>query len=625
MSNMGGSRAMAVLTVMLATGILLYNPLNIEISEGHQHDLKPFSSYEELLHYIEQSNTPYPYYGGELKVLLREETSIGADEKGTDHSETNIQVEGVDEMDTVKTDGKYIYLAEGNTVYIIRAYPWQNATVLSKIHVNGTIKGLFLNEEHLIILETEYESPPLKTFFWFTSSTVIEIYDISSKDTPKRISRIELEGSLFDARMVDDIVYIISTESLYALLKKNNESTTLTPPKVIVNGKEEKIPPSKIYHPPKPQESYVMTYITAVDVTKGSVTDTMSILAGAATTMYASLNNLYLACTDYKIYYYPLENDIKEKTILYRISMENGKIKYAAHGEVPGRILDQFSMDEHDNFFRIATTSGDPWSGNSINSVYILDMNLQIVGSVEGIAPGERIYAVRFSGEKAYVVTYRNIDPFFVLDISDPYHPYVMGELKLPGFSTYLHPYNDTRIIGIGRETMQISPEEGTTIQPREIITGLKISLFDTSNPENPIEISKEVIEGDSVTSPALWDHKALLFDKEKNILAIPVTIENFYIVNTAEREEIYSSISFNGVYVYSIDTDGIVYRGRIPHDDSWNSVKRILYIENVLYTISDEKIKMSDIHTLEPLGEINLDVYIIQGAGGPIKILHQS
>ncbi|MCK5031543.1 MAG: beta-propeller domain-containing protein, partial [Thermoplasmatales archaeon] len=215
------------------------------------------------------------------------------------------------------------------------------------------------------------------------------------------------------------------------------------------------------------------------------------------------------------------------------------------------------------------------------------------------LASGEQIYATRFIGDKCYLVTFKQIDPFFVIDLSEPTNPEVLGELKIPGYSTYLHPYDETHIIGIGRDDEKV-----------------KISLFDVSDLENPIELSKYEIENDDedwywAQSSALYEHKAFLFDKEKNLLVIPV-----------------GDYSKESAYVFDISVEGgIELKGTITHDlevepeeeyDPWdddyyymgnygNSIKRTLYIEDVLYTVSDNMVKMNDLETLEEINSITI------------------
>jgi uncharacterized secreted protein with C-terminal beta-propeller domain len=293
-----------------------------------------------------------------------------------------------------------------------------------------------------------------------------------------------------------------------------------------------------------------------------------------------------------------------ERTIIHRISIADGEIQYGAQGSIPGFVQNQFSLSEYNGYLRVSTTI-EGWmvrsylsSIESQNNVYVLDMDLEIVGSLEDLASGEQIYATRFIGDKCYLVTFKQIDPFFVIDLSEPTNPEVLGELKIPGYSTYLHPYDETHIIGIGRDGEKV-----------------KISLFDVSDLENPIELSKYEIENDDedwywAQSSALYEHKAFLFDKEKNLLVIPV-----------------GDYSKESAYVFDISVEGgIELKGTITHDlevgseeeyDPWddyyymgnygNSIKRTLFIEDMLYTVSDNMVKMNDLETLEEINSINL------------------
>ncbi|MDI6884716.1 MAG: beta-propeller domain-containing protein, partial [Hadesarchaea archaeon] len=196
---------------------------------------------------------------------------------------------------------------------------------------------------------------------------------------------------------------------------------------------------------------------------------------------FVSSNNIYVTYTDYWVY--PLRDwssEINgwetETTIIHKISIANGTIEYKSQGEVPGQVLNQFSMDEYQGYFRIATTTG--WMGQ--NNVYVLDGNLDIVGRLEGLAPGESIYSARFIGSRAYLVTFKKVDPLFVIDLEDPKNPRALGELKIPGYSDYLHPYDETHLIGVGKDTVDMGSFAW--------YQGIKIALFDVSDPENPRE-----------------------------------------------------------------------------------------------------------------------------------------
>jgi len=314
--------------------------------------------------------------------------------------------------------------------------------------------------------------------------------------------------------------------------------------------------------------------------------------------------------------------ETSEKTAIHRIHIEDGTIKYEASGQVPGHVLNQFSMDEHNGYFRIATTTGEVWGwgqSTSKNHVYILDMNLNITGRLEDLAHGEKIYSARFMGDRGYLVTFKKIDPLFMLDLSDPHEPRVLGQLKITGYSDYLHPYDETHIIGVGKETVEA--EEGNFAWYQ----GLKISLFDVSDVEAPKEVAKYEIGDRGTDSPILRDHKAFLFDKSKNLLVIPVTVAE---IDPAKypggvSPNAYGDFVWDGAYVFRISLEeGLVFRGGVTHLDSeaellksgyWYyspySVKRSLYIGDVLYTISDRKIKMNSLLDLSEINELNLNV----------------
>jgi uncharacterized secreted protein with C-terminal beta-propeller domain len=275
-------------------------------------------------------------------------------------------------------------------------------------------------------------------------------------------------------------------------------------------------------------------------------------------------------------------------------------------------VLDQFSMDEYDSHFRVATTTYGETTGNH---VYILDMGLNIVGSLEGLAPGEMIYSARFMGERGYMVTFRQVDPLFVIDLSDPNNPRELGYLKVTGYSDYLHPYDENHLIGIGKETT----EEGEFAWYQ----GVKISLFDVSDVSNPQEIDKLEIGDRGTDSPVLWDHKAFLFDKSRNLLVIPILEAK---VDPAQYPEgvppdAYGEPVWQGAYVFHVSLDGgIEEKGKITHVEniadpekeyyyyySPFAVERSLYIEDVLYTISQAKIKMNSLETLDYINEVEL------------------
>jgi uncharacterized secreted protein with C-terminal beta-propeller domain len=341
-------------------------------------------------------------------------------------------------------------------------------------------------------------------------------------------------------------------------------------------------------------------------------------------------------------------NDISkelEKTIIQKISINKGKLKHQASGEVTGHVLNQFSMSEKDGYFRIATTKRrefgrrpalggleieEETSNESYNNVYVLDEDLEIVGSVEDLAREERIYSALFMQNRLYLVTFRQVDPLFVIDLKNPDNPRVLGELKIPGFSNYLHPYDENTLIGLGRETKAIETGGFET-------RGLKLSLFDVSDVSNPEEVDKYVFEEKNSSSIAQHNHKAFLFSREKKLLAIPVSIQNEYIgiprptpMESTEKPEQKAAIgeifpphgvkNFRGAAVFSLSDNKIEFKGLVDHSGkdekrlNWcgsncydTTVKRSIYINDNLYTVSDRFVKINKIEDLKQIKRVEL------------------
>ncbi len=316
-----------------------------------------------------------------------------------------------------------------------------------------------------------------------------------------------------------------------------------------------------------------------------------------------------------------------QKTIIDKIALDGSRIDYIGKAEVPGTLINQFALDENKGYLRIATTTGDTWSQSSLNHVYVLDADMNVVGSLENLAKTERIYAVRFIGDRAYMVTFKQIDPLFVIDLSDETNPRVLGELKIPGYSTYLHPYDATHLIGIGQDTSG-DIQEGSI--RAAVPAGLKIALFDVSDVEHPQEIAHTTIGSQGTYSQALYDHKAFLFDSQTGLLALPVN-EYASSSNYGSRE------TFNGLYVYHLDTtDGFTLKGKITHLNASELVEmstqgyasygyeaqiaRSTYIDETLYTLSPRTIQGNSLSTFEKLFSINLPrdtpnvIYYAQG-----------
>jgi len=298
------------------------------------------------------------------------------------------------------------------------------------------------------------------------------------------------------------------------------------------------------------------------------------------------------------------------KTIIHKISIDEDKIEYVAKGSVPGRLLNQFSMDESGDRFRVATTTEyyTQYQGTvRANAVYVLDEQLNIVGGLDQIAPDESIFSSRFIGDRLYLVTFQQIDPFFVIDLSTD-TPKVLGELKIPGFSNYLHPYDEEHIIGIGRDTKEI--ENGRVQQ-----LGIKIALFNVADVNNP-KVADDIVIGDSSThSEALNNHKAFFFDKTRGVLSIPVSGDAESLNGISSSKMFAPDYNrWNGFYVFDLNSsDGISLKGTVTHsaDDSGYygmGSARTFYIDDVLYTASDEYLKMNFFNNLEEINSIKLE-----------------
>ncbi|MFO7996512.1 MAG: beta-propeller domain-containing protein [Dehalococcoidia bacterium] len=571
-----------------------------------------FSSYEELKGFVKANAKDAALLDVPFVSWRASESGVpapgGSDTFSVpDYSATNVQVAGVDEADIVKTDGKYIYLVSENRVIIVMAYPPEQAQVLSEIELEGMAAGIFINGDRLVVFEggmPYYSVPGVREDYmmpYMSSRTSVRVYDVSDRENPSLQREFSADGDYVSSRMIGDYAYVVINEPVY------EQEGELNLPRIYSGGNETEIPAEDIYYYDVYDYFYMYTSIIAINTQNDDQEPTIeTILLGASSNLYVSLDNIYLT--------FPVWGSAMwdfQKSTIHRIHIDGDSIEYVASGEVPGMVLNQFSMDEYDEHFRVATTTQGQ---TSMNHVYVLDMELNIVGRLEDLAKGETIYSARFMGERGYVVTFRTIDPLFVIDLKDPRNPTVLGELKITGYSGYLHPYDENHLIGIGKETT----EEGEFAWYQ----GVKISLFDVSDVNKPEEIDKEIIGHRGTDSPVLWDHKAFLFDKSRNLMVIPVSLAQ---IDEAEYPEgvpswAWGRMVWQGAYVFNVTAEaGLRLEDRISHIDElpdpeenyydWYSfsVKRSLYIGDVLYTISDAMIKMNRLENLDYINEVEL------------------
>ncbi|MBR9704825.1 helix-turn-helix domain-containing protein [Candidatus Pacearchaeota archaeon] len=642
--------------------------------------VKQFSDLDELKEFLNasQSQNYGGYYAEDSMVNSASSTqgSIGAvapsaaggnsesAKSAESYSSTNIQVEGVDEPDIVKNDGKYIYTLSGGKITIVDSFPAESMNIISDFKVNGA-RNLYINDDKLIILGSSNEYIALESSNsiapcygyncggYSQQKTNVFIYDISDKSNPVLEKNVSADGNYVESRMIGDYVYLISSKYTY------NRGPIL--PVYAVDGVVKEISLSNIHYFDYYDTSYVFTNIYSINV-ENDIVNSQVFLTGSTNDVYVSENNIYLTYkksyqwTDYterminEVYLEVLPDSEKSKiddimnsdisiyeksrkaqlvvttysvnfigsgkgdfdkkllelieefniniakerdmSVIHKISLDKEKIEYVTNGEVPGSILNQFSMDEYNGNFRVATTTGGLRGSTSLNHLYILNDELKIVGSVEDLAQGERIYSARFIGDRAYIVTFKKVDPLFVIDVSNPKKPFVLGYLKIPGYSDYLHPYDENHVIGIGKDAKEASDELKTG---RNLdfawYQGVKVSLFDVTDVSNPIEKSVITIGDRGTDSPALHEHKALLFDKEKNLLVLPISLSeideskykscspeelaDYNLNRNCLTDNTFGERVWQGAYVLNIDLDNeISLRGKVSHNDEYTGEK---------------------------------------------------
>jgi inhibitor of cysteine peptidase len=584
--------------------------------------MKTFSSYNDLKNFLATNtkSSTYTYSGGPLDAQAfggRGEfapmptpvpASIAESGQGTysvtpDYSTTNIQVAGVDEADIVKTDGTYIYVASNanfnsasqNNVYIVKADP-TDPRVIAKIPLGNEtyVAGLFLSQDgnKLVVIGSQYQvyalgapQPEIAMIYPYYSSvnTFITVYDVSEKAMPVLARNLTLSGSYFNSRMIGNYVYAVVSQPAYIL----QDAVLL--PQVYEDAKASEIAPNRIYYANSVDSYYTFTTFIGLNILDDEQQPTnMTVMMGGTSAMYVSTDNIYVTYSTW---------DDGQYTSIYRVSVNGGELTFEAKGSVPGYVLNQYSMDEYNGYFRVATT----WQKTTqMNNVYVLDMNMSEVGKLENLAQGERIYSARFMGDKAYLVTFKQTDPFFVIDLHSPAEPKVAGELKIPGYSTYLHPFDEDHVIGLGMENSTV-----------------KLSLFDVTNVNAPTEVAKYIVEGDWTDSEALYEPKAFLFDKAKELLVIPISVSNYGVIDQTGKDIMQGGF-WQGAYVFNVTVaDGFQLRGEIAHQQNSTSlsyyidlnsaVHRSLYIGNTLYTVSDAMIKLTSLTDLAPIAEVDL------------------
>ena len=506
-----------------------------------------------------------------------------------DYSDTNNQVEGVQEADIIKTDGEYIYAAVDGDVYLLRENGG-NPEILSKIEKKaGTeldekdgaheaeeyVNNIYVTETRLVLMKytVDYstyedavaEDVAIAGCYVGQGTYTAAVYDIADRSHPVLLNELGQSGTLISSRMVGDILYLVYSYYVPGEIDETDPSTYV--PALYLGDAKTEVAADDIMLLGEPGAAQYLT-VSSIDVgSPAEFLDTQSIL-GCGSDIYCNSETLVVALTTMEE-----TNDVsKDKTELFRFSLKDGAVTMESQGSVPGYVLNQFSMDEYNGYFRIVTTENVTHYFNeggiasaeqekTRNHLFVLDESMNIVGSIEDLARGESIYSARFMGDTGYFVTYRQVDPLFTVDLSTPSEPKILSELKVPGFSNYLHPFGDGLLLGFG----QNSDEESGEIQ------GLKLSMFDTSDPAAVAEKHSELLGEKYMWSNAIGNHKAILVDSEKNLIGFPA--ENEYMLYSYSPES-----GFQKIAQLTLEADG-------PGDMDYDL--RGFYVDDVFYLYS--------------------------------------
>lgn len=538
--------------------------------------------------------------------------TYGVSESATpEYSETNIQVKGVDEADIVKTDGKYIYSVNSKIIYISQANNG-NPLKVSEIVCEKPVLDIYIHENKLVVFTRSYidnENDDKKTnakgfisdveggcyehSYSLPTATKVCIYDLSDIKKPVQVSELIQSGSYLSTRKIDNVVYITTNYGIYdyeAINKRRPE--TYCP----VYGEENSfscVEAENIYVAETVEDiEYVV--VSSIDLNNPKDFSDICSVMGSGSEVYSSVDNLYVAS-------YCYSEDNSDSTEIMRFSLNGTDIAENGSLKADGNLLNQFSMDEYNGFFRVVTENF-----NFGTTLYVFDSELKLVGKSEGVASDENVKSVRFDGDVAYFVTFRQTDPLFTVDLSDPTSPKILSELKIPGFSEYLHPFGDGLLLGFGVEA---DPDTG-------IPNGLKLTMFDTSDKTNVTEITTRIFADNSSNSAAEFDHKAIFIDEEKGIIGIPYSN---YEYGADSNNSYYAFFKYDtATKEFVLCNDILLSSGRTYNSSSsykYNYINakgsnyaRGLYIGDYFYIVEPNIISVINYNTFELKSELNLE-----------------
>lgn len=633
------------------------------VATTEEGELVAFSSKDELINMFEERAKKYEnelkYYSraggivyddiavaeaavetnGMASKSAQAETADSAGGDVSNYSETNVQTKGVDESDIIKTNGKKIFYmnSERKDVKIFEDKDNQISLVKTIQFSNNDENAnygdsMFLDDKYLIVIshgqkrindettETTEKNQDIMAKkmsyipYRYKSFTQIFVYDVN---TYELIRKVETEGNLVSSRKVGDNLYLVSNKYIYYYNFYRDDVIPLYKDTLAGDDYcEVAVSNIKGFKDFNKQDNCNYLVVTALNLLDVSSKPSIDVYLGAGSDIYCSTKNLYVTRTNYEnrysIYNALVDvldadvdvDEISSSTSIHKFALGDGKTTYVATGKVNGTLLNQFSMDEYNNNFRITTTD------EKGNNLYVLDEKLNQIGSLENLAKGERIYSTRFMGDKAYVVTYKTVDPLFVIDLKNPNTPKVLGELKIPGYSSYLHPLGENYLLGFGEDSVEKSYINWEGKQ--EVVAyanGLKMAIFDVSDYSNPKELYSVKIGARGSSSELLYNHKALLLDQAKKIFAFPVRITKdagYYEDGTP----MYGKEEFSGALVYNMDVEtGFELRGKITHDEkNYYNIERIIYIGDRFYTVSNGMIKVTDMNTMKEISSLKFN-----------------
>ncbi len=589
----------------------------------------------------------------------------------SDYSTTNVQVAGIDEPDFLKNDNKYLYLIKNKQLYIIDAYPAREARILTNLSLEDYANTLLLDGDTLVIIASSSDqvkaiSPySYEPYQRYRPLTKVTLYDITDKKKPEVVKEYRVSGSYRDARLTAHKLYLLTNEGISyydaePTMPVITAADTIVKPRIIAFPNPERsyqyttVARIDLTNEKLEAESYLTGYTNTVymshdalyfsyrknkpwrwydeerqekfwkvvvpllpeDVqTKiraiGKREEDWPRIGQVLMKMYDGMSKEQAEALRKRISRAISEWDAKraledDQTIIQKVDISDG-LEYVGGAIVPGRLLNQFSMDERDGELRVATTTRF-WTrdgSNSWSNVYVLDEQMNLKGKLEKLAPDEEIKSARFIGDRLYLVTFERTDPLFVISLDGT--PRVLGELNMTGYSSYLHPYKNHYLIGVGFEASE-NQWGGVTNQ------GIKLALYDVSDVQHPKQVDVVTIGDAGSRSEASRDHHAFLLDERRGILVLPVQ----EVTKNVEWVDEYHYRRYRvwyGAYVYDVSEDGFRLRGKVSQfngesrEQWWSpyNVKRSVLMDDTLYTVSNANIVMSSLDTLEKLNELTL------------------